>query len=918
MFSSPKDDKKIKNNFNKEALNERFVVVLSSLASNIGQAVSVSSLLSFVGTSKNKDIDLREMKSGAEQCGFTIYTESVNRGLKDFKLEEKEASILLLNSSKGLDFVYVYNPQTQPQQSMEDMLGGGMPNAGVPGVDEEDKPEMFNYDELGDGVKTPRDLNDLYWQGQAPSSGMNYSFSSFFFKQVFDVVKYIFTETKDGFVNIVNTLLMPFGFVRSRYCTWRDYLRRSFRSSLINYVKKCENESAQGFIFKLFTIFHIIFKPMSRALLPMIGGDRKPVSMPRRVDGATFAELTKKDLERLKGYKYYRVSSGVIYEVKVDIESLNKIFSAIIVKAEKLKQTESDSYTSLFHRVSKNNWLYSLVQKQKPIYMRMIMATVIINIFAVVGSLYTMTVYDRIIPNNALETLWTLSIGMLIMHVFDYILKLARTALMDKVGANINLSASRDLFNQLIGVRMQFLKGSTGHIATIMRDFTKVSEFFTSATLLTLVELPFFFVYLFVMSQINVSVMLVLLAVAIIVILLGFFTLPMLNAAVKEATVDEHEHQGTLVEIIGALETIKGTGGARLMNQRFYEITVASTYSNKRVKFLSQIITYTMGFMQQMSSVIVVVIGVYAISTQQMTVGGLIASSILLGRAMAPVTQFAGILTRIHQVRSSMSSLDGFMMTPTERESHRRLLSVPKLNGNIEVRNVSFKYDLQNGEDILTGINIKIKPGEKIAILGRIGSGKSTLVKSMFGINIPTTGHILYNGIDYRQIESSDLRARIGYVPQDPVLISGTLIENLTLGNPYATDKEIIKVCKELGIDKIAANLKDGYNYKLRERGIGLSVGQRQLFSVAQALLKKPDIIIMDEPTSALDDYSVRAVRGALDKLPKETTLVLVAHSQAILSVVDRLIILEDGKLIADGPKEDVIAAINAGEINPR
>jgi ATP-binding cassette subfamily C protein LapB len=560
------------------------------------------------------------------------------------------------------------------------------------------------------------------------------------------------------------------------------------------------------------------------------------------------------------------------------------------------------------------HWFWSTVLRQWPVYGEVGLAAMLINLFALASPLFIMSVYDRVVPNNALETLWVLAIGVLIVFAFDFLLKVLRGYFVDTAGRVADVKLASRIFAQVLGLRMAARPASAGAFASQLREFESLRDFFTSATLTTLVDLPFIAFFVLIVWAVGGPVALVPAVAVPVVILAGLLIQIPLNRVVRRSFQEAAHKHGVLVEAINGVETVKSLGAEGRMQRAWERAVAAAATTANRSRLLSSITVNLAGLAANLVTVGVVIIGVYRIADGLMTIGGLIACSILAGRAMAPLGQVAQLLARLHQARAAYQTLDGVMRQPVERPEQVRFVHRPRLEGTIELRGVSFTYPGQKLA-ALRDVSFRIAAGERVALIGRIGSGKTTVEKLVLGLYEPDSGAVLVDGIDLRQIDPADLRRNIGAVLQDVILFAGTLRDNVTIGVPAADDAAMLRAAQLAGVDDFASRHPQGYDLDVGERGQALSGGQRQAVAIARALLGDPPILLLDEPTSAMDNGGESALKARLAEELAGRTLLLVTHRASLLSLVDRLIVLDGGRVVADGPKDQVLKALAAGQI---
>ncbi|MEE8517414.1 MAG: type I secretion system permease/ATPase [Alphaproteobacteria bacterium] len=556
--------------------------------------------------------------------------------------------------------------------------------------------------------------------------------------------------------------------------------------------------------------------------------------------------------------------------------------------------------------VTPRGWFWGTLMKFWPIYGEVVLAAFLINSFALATPLFIMNVYDRVVPNNAIETLWVLALGVIIVFLFDFVLRTLRSHFADVAGQGADTLMASRMFEQVMGMRMAHRPRSAGAMASQLREFDSLRDFFTSVTLTTVVDLPFVFLFIAVIWWVGGPLALVPLVAVPLVILVGVLIQFPLNRVVRRTLGETAQKQGILVETLSGLETVKSLGAEGRL-QRFWEDwTGRASKSAGRSRTLSSMAVNFAALSTNAVMVGVVVYGVYRISEGELTVGGLVACTILAGRAMAPLAQVAGLLTRFQQSRAALKSLNEVMQTPVERPADRVFLHRPHLKGEIEFKNITFTYPEQK-TPVLNGLSFRIGAGERIGFIGQIGSGKSTIERLIMGLYEPDSGSVLVDGTDVRQIDPADLRRNIGCVPQETFLFSGTVRDNIAFSAPEADDAAVLRAARISGVEDFVRLHPLGFDLPVGERGAAISGGQRQAIAVARALLIDRPILIFDEPTSSMDNGSENRFKERLMATIEGKTLVLITHRASLLTMVNRLIVIDGGKVVADGPKETVL-----------
>ena len=561
------------------------------------------------------------------------------------------------------------------------------------------------------------------------------------------------------------------------------------------------------------------------------------------------------------------------------------------------------------------HWLWSTVLENSGAYAHVLLASILINCFALTSPLFIMTFYNRVLPNDAQETGWVLAIGAAVVFCFDFIIRSLRGYFIDVAGRRADVIVGQRLYNQVLDMKLGHRTDSAGAFASIMREFDSLREFLNSATMTGLVDFPFSILFLAAIWLIGgpqVALVLVGLYVAVAFVA-WIFQLPV-RRKVHQALKTAEQRHGLLVETISSIETIRGVGGEGHLRAAYSHHTARAAEAGQASRFFSGLSVNFSVLVQQLSVVALVLIGMYLIASKDMSVGALIACVLLSSRALAPIGQVAGLVSRWHHARSAYRSLDGVMRTPVERPRGQKFLHRPALEGNFRFNGVEFAYPRTHAP-VLQNININIAAGDKVAVVGRIGSGKSTLVKLLVNFYEPTAGAVLADGTDLRQIDPADLRRNIAYMGQDTSLLSGTVRENIVMGRPGASDEEVFRVAELSGVHDFVRRHPHGYDALVGERGEGLSGGQRQAVALARTLLMDAPVLVMDEPTNAMDTATEELVLRNLEAACKDKTLVIVTHKPALLRLVTRLVVMDNGRIVADGPRDEVLAALQGGQV---
>jgi ATP-binding cassette subfamily C protein LapB len=562
----------------------------------------------------------------------------------------------------------------------------------------------------------------------------------------------------------------------------------------------------------------------------------------------------------------------------------------------------------------KRNWFWRVIAKVWPLYTEVILASLLINLFALAVPLFVMNVYDRVVPNQAMETLWVLALGVALVFLFDFVMRTLRSYFIDIAGKSVDVRLSAEIFEQILGIRMNARPGSVGAFANTIQSFESFRDFITSSTVTVLVDLPFVFIFIGIIALIGGTLAIVPLLMVPLIIFIGWIIQIPLTNLTKKSYKYANEKQATLIEALGSVETIKSIGAESPMQRRWEQVNNLSAQLGIKLRLFANLNIYFSIFAQQFGYVFVIIWGVYKIAAGEMTTGGLIACSILTSRALAPMSQVAALLTKYYQSSHSLSSLNTVMGLPVERPHGKNFLHHGELEGGVEFHQVNFQYTPQS-LPALKNISFKISPGEHVGIIGRIGSGKTTISKLILGLYQQTSGMIRLDDIDQHQIDLAHLRHSMGYVPQDVTLFYGSVKDNIVFGAPYVDDDVILKAANLAGLEYFTHIHPQGLDLQVGERGVNLSGGQRQSIALARALLLDPQILVLDEPTNSMDDKTEILLKKKLTDYIAHKTLILITHKSSLLTLVNRLIIMESGQIVADGPKEEILKALAEGKI---
>ena len=600
-------------------------------------------------------------------------------------------------------------------------------------------------------------------------------------------------------------------------------------------------------------------------------------------------------------------------EEQLTIEELESSFVGYLFLIK--QQYRGDRNFDVHINDDNEHWLWQKIKNVSSIYRDVIIASIMVNIFALVSPLFVMNIYDKVVPNLAFESLWVLAIGAGVAYIFDFILKQLRGYLIDVAGKKIDIEVSSKLFAKVIGVPLEKRAPSVGGMAKQLSEFDNVREFLSSATISALVDLPFALLFMFCIWLVAGDLVLFPIIASVLIITYTLLNQKKLRLAIEESNKFSSLRHGHLIECLSALESIKANGAEGVVQNAWQQMIGHTSNWLLKSKVITNSVLNFASFIVQISVVGVVVLGVYRVSDNLISMGGIIAAVMLTGRAISPIAKLAGLMTRSNQTFSALRQLDTLMEQEGEFEDKAHLVSRTKLSGSINAERVGFSYP--NSQTIsLHPMTLSIKPGEKIAIVGHNGSGKTTLAKLLLGLYQPTQGNIQFDGLNHQQIHPSDLRRNFGYLPQDITLFHGSIRDNILFGTRQVTEYQLIRAVQLSGVSVFTDDNAQGLDQQVGESGSSLSRGQRQSIVLARAILNSPQILLLDEPTASLDARAEKQFIKSINATAKDRTLLLITHKMDLLKMVDRILVLDKGKLIIDGPKDIVLEKLKGGQLN--
>lgn len=599
-------------------------------------------------------------------------------------------------------------------------------------------------------------------------------------------------------------------------------------------------------------------------------------------------------------------------EHQIDLETLSKSYlgHAIFVRLEYRFQEQ----VSKLLEGHKGHWFWGTIKRSTAIYRDVLIASFLINLFVIANPLFVMNVYDRVVPNNAIETLWVLAIGVVVVYLFDFGLKMLRSYFIEVAGKKGDVILSALLFEKVLSLKYSVLPASVGSFASNLREFDSIKSFLSSTTNVVFIDLPFAVLFLIVIGFIGGPIVIVPIVAIPLIILFSFIVRPHLKEAVEKTFASNSQKNATLIESLTAMETVKTQRATSSLQLSWEQAVGYIAKWSLKSRMLSASVVNFASFIQQLTSVGIIITGVYLISEHEMTMGALVACVMLSGRAISPMSQVANLVISYHQASTALKGLNEIMEMPSERAEGQKFVYRDELKGAIEFKDVSFVYPGEE-QKALDRVSFNIKQGEKVALIGRIGSGKSSIEKLVLGLYEATEGSVRIDGLDINQIDPVDLRRNFGYMPQDIMLFAGSVRDNIVIGSPQTDDSRLVDVANMSGVSDMVNRHPQGFDMPVGERGASLSGGQRQSVAVARSIVHDPNLLVLDEPTASMDNASEEQIKVMLKTYTKDKTMLVVTHKMSLLTLVDRIIVMDAGRVVADGPKEAVLDALKQGRL---
>jgi ATP-binding cassette subfamily C protein LapB len=643
------------------------------------------------------------------------------------------------------------------------------------------------------------------------------------------------------------------------------------------------------------------------------------------IDHESIASIDQIDFSRFYGVGFFYNKSDKVYSFFFDEGRQTVLFKPLEggvsqpydLVVPNLKVSEGGKIYRFYEREAESfavipgiesHWFFAPLWKNRRFLLQAAFATLLTNLFAVGTSLFAMIVYNRIIPANAMSSLSVLVLGMFFLLLADYLIKTVRSKLLGIAGLESDMIIADRLFTQIIDMQYRSKKGSVGSLASTLKEYEQIREFFTSATLVSIIDMPFAIIFIFFIWFLGGAMILPVLAGIAVLFGITLYLQPRMKKIAEQSQEDAHNKHSVLVETLTGLETVKLLGAGGLLRRRFKNVLIKQAAISEETKRHTYFLSNLTQEIQQAVQICVVTVGAITVSNGSYGFGAIIACTILSGKALLPFAQLAQLLSRLNQISTGYKSLNELMKQPVEHSKESTYLNRGRLKGDVEFKDVCFSYPGQEGV-ALDHVSFKIKSGERVAIVGRVGSGKTTVSKLITKLFIPDSGSILIDGIDILQLDPAEIRENIGMVSQEPWLVAGSIEQNIILGSPDATTEDLLWAGKLCGVSNFTDEHPKGYKMLVGERGEGLSGGQRQSVTIARALVKRPPIFLFDEPTSAMDARSERTLIENLQNHRFEGTMIVITHRTSLLALVDRVLVLDNGKIVGEGSVEAFLKA---------
>lgn len=595
----------------------------------------------------------------------------------------------------------------------------------------------------------------------------------------------------------------------------------------------------------------------------------------------------------------------------LEAEALEACFQGTVIYCQRQFKLDADIQQPPAEP-ERGHWFWSVIREHRPVYRDVLLAALFVNLFALAMPLFVMNVYDRVVPNHATDTLWVLALGVVLLVVAELCLRLLRSWFVDLAANRADIKLSAKIMARIQGTRLESRPASIGAFAANVQAFEGVRGFIGSATVTALIDLPFFLLFVLIIGLIAWPLVIPVLVGAVLIVAYALAVQGRMQRLSETINQAGAQRNAGLIESLAVAETLRSFNATSRSQVAWEQATRFLAAGSAKLRLLGTSVGSGAAWVQQLVGVSLMIAGVYLVIAGEMSQGALIAAYMLSSRAMAPVSQSAQLLTQYYHAATALNSLEELMAQPQEREPGKQRVSRPELRGDIEFRDLSFSYpDAQR--PALDNVSLSIRAGERVGILGKVGSGKSTLEKLIAGLYQPSAGAVFIDGVHSEQIDPAELRDNLAYIPQDVALIQGTVLDNITLANPRVGRDQLARALQVSGLNSWLGADADGLSMQVGEAGGRLSGGQRQSIAVARAVVQGGKMVLLDEPTSAMDSTLENHVTREIKQFAAGRTLVLVTHRQALLALVDRLIVMDGGRIVADGPKAEVLKALAGG-----